>query len=170
MRHVANTQKLASDVRSGPTPPRRGGDIYGRLFASEAPISENRGGDNIRYDICEGQAAEEVFNRWTINGVAYPMAGQIAPASFHVKQGKRYRIRMRNASDDIHPTHLHRHSFELTRIAGKSTSGILQDVVMLGGYQEAEVDFVADNPGLTLFHCHQQLHMDFGFMTLFDYV
>jgi FtsP/CotA-like multicopper oxidase with cupredoxin domain len=31
------------------------------------------------------------------------------------------------------------------------------------------IDFVADNPGLTLFHCHQQLHMDFGFMTLFDY-
>ncbi len=23
----------------------------------------------------------------------------------------------------------------------------------MGGYQEAEVDFVADNPGLTLFHC-----------------
>jgi hypothetical protein len=22
-------------------------------------------------------------------------------------------------------------------------------------------------PGLTLFHCHQQLHMDFGFMTLY---
>jgi FtsP/CotA-like multicopper oxidase with cupredoxin domain len=44
-----------------------------------------------------------------------------------------------------------------------------KDVVMLGGYQEAEVDFVADNPGLTLFHCHQQLHMDYGFMALFDY-
>ena len=40
----------------------------------------------------------------------------------------------------------------------------------LGGYQEAEVDFVADNPELTLFHCHRQLHMDYGFMTLFDYV
>ena len=38
---------------------------------------------------------------------------------------------------------------------------------MLGGYQEAELDFVADNPGPTLFHCHQQLHMDFGFMALF---
>jgi FtsP/CotA-like multicopper oxidase with cupredoxin domain len=115
-------------------------------------------------------AAEEGFNRWTINGVAYPMTGETAPASFHLKQGKRYRIRMRNASDDIHPIHLHRHSFELTRIFGKTTSGILKDVVMLGGYQEAEIDFVADNPGLTLFHCHQQLHMDFGFMTLFDYV
>jgi FtsP/CotA-like multicopper oxidase with cupredoxin domain len=115
-------------------------------------------------------AAEEGFNRWTINGVAYPMTGEMAPAAFHLKEGKRYRLRMRNASDDIHPIHLHRHSFELTRLAGKPCAGVLKDVVMLGGYQEAEVDFVADNPGLTLFHCHQQLHMDFGLMALFDYV
>lgn len=115
-------------------------------------------------------AAEEGFNRWTINGVAFPMTGEMAPASFHPKQGKRHRIRMRNASDDIHPIHLHRHSFEITKIFGKSTTGIFKDVLMLGGYQEAEIDFVADNPGMTLFHCHQQLHMDFGFMTLFDYV
>jgi FtsP/CotA-like multicopper oxidase with cupredoxin domain len=115
-------------------------------------------------------AAEEGFNRWTINGVAYPMTGEMAPAAFHLKEGKRYRLRMRNASDDIHPIHLHRHSFELTRLAGKPSAGVLKDVVMLGGYQEAEVDVVADDPGLTLFHCHQQLHMDFGFMTLFDYV
>ena len=75
----------------------------------------------------------------------------------------------RRASDDIHPIHFHRHSFEVTSLAGKPTAGVLKDVMMLGGYQEAEVDFVADNPGMTLFHCHQQLHMDFGFMTLFDY-
>ena len=115
-------------------------------------------------------AAEDGFNRWTINGVAYPMTGEVQPGAFHLKEGKRYRIRMRNASDDIHPIHLHRHSFELTKIFGKSSAGILKDVVMIGGYQEAEIDFVANNPGLTLFHCHQQLHMDFGFMTLFDYV
>ena len=115
-------------------------------------------------------AAEDGFNRWAINGVAFPMNSQVQPATFHLQQGKRYRIRMRNASDDIHPIHLHRHSFELTRLAGTPTSGIMKDVVMLGGYQESEISFVADNPGLTLFHCHQQLHMDFGFMTLFDYV
>jgi FtsP/CotA-like multicopper oxidase with cupredoxin domain len=114
-------------------------------------------------------AAEDGFNRWTINEVAYPMSNQIAPASFHLKQGKRYRLRMRNASDDIHPVHLHRHSFELTSLAGTPTGGVIKDVVMLGGYQQLEIDFVANNPGLTLFHCHQQLHMDFGFMTLFDY-
>jgi len=115
-------------------------------------------------------AAEEGFNRWTINSVAYPMTGESAPAAFHLTQGKRYRIHMKNASDDIHPVHLHRHSFELTSLAGASTAGVFKDVMMLGGYQEAEIDFVADNPGLTLFHCHQQLHMDYGFMTLFDYV
>ncbi len=115
-------------------------------------------------------AAAGGFNRWTINGMAYPMLQDIAPTSFHLKQGKRYRIKMRNASDDIHPIHLHRHSFELTKLAGTNTAGVMKDVVMVGGYQEAEVDFVADNPGRTLLHCHQQLHMDFGFMTLFDYV
>ncbi len=115
-------------------------------------------------------AAEEGFNRWTINGVSFPMNRRMVPAAFHLKQGKRYRIRMRNASDDIHPIHLHRHSFELTSLARKACAGVFKDVVMLGGYQESAIDFVADNPGLTLFHCHQQLHMDYGFMTLFDYV
>jgi FtsP/CotA-like multicopper oxidase with cupredoxin domain len=77
---------------------------------------------------------------------------------------------MRNATDDLHPIHLHRHAFELTSIMGKATSGVMKDVVMLGGYQELSFDFVANNPGPTLFHCHQQLHMDFGFMALFDYI
>ncbi len=39
-------------------------------------------------------AAEEGFNRWTINGVAYPMRNEMEPASFHLKEGKRYRIRI----------------------------------------------------------------------------
>jgi ubiquinone/menaquinone biosynthesis C-methylase UbiE len=75
---------------------------------------------------------------------------------YTVHQGRRYRLKFRNASDDIHPLHLHRHSFELTRIAGKPTAGVIKDMVMLGGYEELEFDFVADNPGLTLFYCHQQ--------------
>ncbi len=118
----------------------------------------------------KNNAAEAGFNQWTINGVAHPMTQEVVPASFRLQQGRRYRLRMRNASDDIHPIHLHRHSFELTKLAGKPTAGVMKDVVMVGGYQEVEVDFTAGNPGLTLFHCHQQLHMDFGFMTLFDYV
>ncbi len=114
-------------------------------------------------------AADGGFNRWTINGTAYPDTMEMAQPMLRLAKGRRYRLHMRNASDDIHPIHLHRHSFELVRVGGKASSGVIKDVVMLGGYQEAEVDFVADNPGPTLFHCHQQLHMDYGFMALFDY-
>ena len=126
--------------------------------------------ETIEMTFAKDNAAAGGFNRWTINGAAYPMRGAMAPASFHLRQGRRYRIHMRNQSDDLHPVHLHRHSFELTSVAGIPTAGIMKDVAMLGGYQELAVDFVANNPGMTLFHCHQQLHMDFGFMTLFDYV
>jgi FtsP/CotA-like multicopper oxidase with cupredoxin domain len=31
-----------------------------------------------------------------------------------------------------------------------------------------EIDFVADQPGLSLVHCHQQIHMDYGFMLLLN--
>lgn len=122
----------------------------------------------IEMTFAKRNAADHGFNEWTINGVAFSM-DKTAPL-FHLRQGRRYRLRMRNASDDIHPMHLHRHSFELTKIAGKPTAGVIKDVVMLGGYQEMEIDFTADNPGLTLFHCHMQVHMDYGFMALFDYV
>jgi FtsP/CotA-like multicopper oxidase with cupredoxin domain len=115
-------------------------------------------------------AAADGFNRWTINGASYPMTNRPTTPAFHLREGRRYRIRMRNESDDVHPVHLHRHTFELTNIMGRATSGVMKDVVMLGGYQELSLDFTANNPGRTLLHCHQQLHMDFGFMTLLDYV
>jgi FtsP/CotA-like multicopper oxidase with cupredoxin domain len=140
---------------------------YARFAKRDA--SAPQADETLDMTFAKENAAEEGFNRWTINGVTYPMSNEMAAPSFHLKQGKRYRLRMRNASDDIHPIHLHRHSFELTNLAGTQTAGVLKDVVMLGGYQQCEIDFVADNPGLTLFHCHQQLHMDFGFMALFDY-
>jgi FtsP/CotA-like multicopper oxidase with cupredoxin domain len=123
--------------------------------------------ETIDMTFAKRNASDNGFNSWSINDKIFSY-DDMAPV-YRLQQGKRYRLRMRNASDDIHPVHLHRHSFELTRFGGKPISGVMKDVVMVGGYQEVEVDFVADNPGLTLFHCHQQLHMDFGFMTLFEY-
>jgi FtsP/CotA-like multicopper oxidase with cupredoxin domain len=105
------------------------------------------------------------FNVWTINGRPYDHS---EPIKIH--QGRRYRLAFVNKSDDMHPLHLHRHNFEITKIHGKETSGIFKDTVLVKGFSRVDVDFVADNPGLTLFHCHQNLHMDFGFMRLFEYV
>jgi FtsP/CotA-like multicopper oxidase with cupredoxin domain len=135
---------------------------FGKTGIAPAPPDET-----IEMTIVKNSAALNGFNQWTLNGEAFSMASM--KPMYTVHEGRRYRLKFRNASDDIHPLHLHRHSFELTRIGGKPTAGVLKDVVMLGGFQEAEFDFVADNPGMTLFHCHQQLHMDFGFMALFKY-
>jgi FtsP/CotA-like multicopper oxidase with cupredoxin domain len=121
----------------------------------------------IDVTVVKHNAVDRGFNSWLLNGEAFSM--QTMKPSYTVQQGKRYRLKFRNGSDDIHPLHLHRHSFELVRVGGKPTAGVIKDVVMLGGYQEIEFDFVADNPGPTLFHCHQQLHMDYGFMALFQY-
>jgi FtsP/CotA-like multicopper oxidase with cupredoxin domain len=109
-------------------------------------------------------AADNGFNVWTLNGKAFDMRtnGPVLP----VERGKRHRLRFRNATDDIHPLHLHRHTFDVTHIAGTAIHGLLKDVVMLGGYQSLAFDFTADQPGLSLFHCHQQIHMDYGFMFL----
>jgi FtsP/CotA-like multicopper oxidase with cupredoxin domain len=137
------------------------------LFGN-GPQATHKPDEIFEMTFAKDNAADHGFNRWTINGVAFDRKSM--PVMFHLRQGKRYRLKMRNASDDIHPVHLHRHTFELTKYAGKPTSGVMKDVVMVGGYQEVEIDFHADDPGLTLFHCHQQLHMDFGFMALFDYV
>ena len=123
--------------------------------------------ETIEITVVKHNAEDHGFNRWLLNGESFSM--QTMKPTYSVQQGKRYRLRFHNASDDIHPLHLHRHSFELVHIGGKPTAGVIKDVVMLGGYQDVEFDFVADNPGLTLFHCHQQLHMDFGFMALLRY-
>jgi FtsP/CotA-like multicopper oxidase with cupredoxin domain len=39
-------------------------------------------------------------------------------------------------------------------------------VIVVPAWQQVEVDLEATHPGLSLFHCHQQLHMDMGFMSI----
>jgi FtsP/CotA-like multicopper oxidase with cupredoxin domain len=106
------------------------------------------------------------FNRWTINGSAFEDQGE--PTK--LQKGLRYRLSFENRTDDAHPLHLHRNIFELVNIDGKATSGVMKDVVLIKGFGRLDVDFTADQPGLTLFHCHQELHMSFGFMKLFNVV
>jgi FtsP/CotA-like multicopper oxidase with cupredoxin domain len=56
-----------------------------------------------------------------------------------------------------------------SRRGDKPIAGLMKAVISVNRRTTAAVDFVADNPGLTLFHCHIQLHMDFGFMQLLLY-
>lgn len=104
------------------------------------------------------------FNHWTINGASFDVKAE--PRG--LQKGRRYRLVFDNQTDDAHPIHLHRNSFELTNVHGKPTAGVLKDVVLVKGFRKIEVDVTPVLDGLTLFHCHQQLHMDYGFKMLFN--
>jgi FtsP/CotA-like multicopper oxidase with cupredoxin domain len=104
------------------------------------------------------------FNSFTVNGKPYPHEQE-----FMLKQGTRYRLTFHNRTDDAHPMHLHRHQLEIAEIYGKATSGVIKDTVVVPTYGRASVDFTADQPGPTLFHCHIQQHMDYGFKALLRY-
>ena len=97
-----------------------------------------------------------------INGKSFPKTDTIA-----LKEGKRYRLAMQKKSSDDHPIHLHRHTFEVTSLDNRPLSALRKDAAVVKAKSNTEIDFVAANPEATLFHCHQQSHMDFGFMMLF---
>jgi FtsP/CotA-like multicopper oxidase with cupredoxin domain len=137
-----------------------------RLFALPNPGPAPPPDHVIEMLIEKRNAADSGFNVWTLNGTPFSMAAN--KPVLNLQRDKRYRLRLRNASDDLHPMHLHRHTFEITHVAGTPTAGVRKDVAMLGGYQSMEIDFLADQPGLSLLHCHQQIHMDYGLMMLLN--
>jgi FtsP/CotA-like multicopper oxidase with cupredoxin domain len=109
----------------------------------------------------EGHGNPEV---WRINGKSYPDV-----ESPPLVEGKRYRLAMKNLSTDDHPIHLHRHTFEVTNVGGTTMRGLMKDVLLIPAGRTSTVEFTANHPGNTLFHCHQQDHMDRGFMMVFRY-
>ena len=106
------------------------------------------------------------YNRWTINGKSWPATNPL----FTTERGKRYRLAMTNKSGDNHPVHLHRHTFEVTKVGDKATAGVMKDTINMTRFSTVEIDFVANDPGPTLLHCHHQDHQDEGFMGLMTYL
>jgi FtsP/CotA-like multicopper oxidase with cupredoxin domain len=137
-----------------------------RQFA-EPETTEEAGGEVTRIELVfdskfQGHGNEEL---WRINGKSYPHTDEPS-----LREGQRYRLVMKNQSMDDHPMHLHRHTFEVRRVdAGPEMRGLRKDVLLVPAKTTAEVEFLANNPGRTLFHCHQQDHMDRGFMMVFRY-
>jgi FtsP/CotA-like multicopper oxidase with cupredoxin domain len=54
--------------------------------------------------------------------------------------GRRYRLRLMNATSRSHSVHLHHHCFELTRVNQIPVSGIVKDTVRLDPYNVIEAD------------------------------
>jgi FtsP/CotA-like multicopper oxidase with cupredoxin domain len=104
------------------------------------------------------------FNWLTLNGKVGP-----ATTPLVVRQGNRVRIRMVNIGMDHHPVHLHGHTFVVTGTeAGhqpESTWGP-GNTVLVGVAQARDIEFVANNPGDWMIHCHLPHHMMNSMMDL----
>src|SRR6202043_184375 len=97
------------------------------------------------------------FNWLTFNGKAGP-----ATTPLIVRHGERVRIRLINLGMDHHPIHLHGHQFVVTGTEGgrqpESTWGP-GNTVLVGVAQSRDVEFVANNLGDWMLHCHLPHHM-----------
>lgn len=100
----------------------------------------------------------EEFNFFTINGRSGPYTTPLV-----VRLGSRVRIRFMNLSAmDHHPMHLHGHTFWVTGTEGgriPESAWIPTNNVIVGVGQSRDVEFIANNPGDWMIHCHILHHM-----------
>lgn len=98
------------------------------------------------------------FNWFTFNGRSGPYGTPLV-----VRLGNRVRIRILNFStDDHHPIHLHGHTFWVTGNEGgriPKTAWVPGNNVLVGVAQVREIEFIANNPGDWVIHCHMFHHM-----------
>ncbi|HET6573370.1 MAG TPA: copper oxidase [Fimbriiglobus sp.] len=98
------------------------------------------------------------FNFFTLNGRSAPYVTPLV-----VRLGDRVRIRFVNMSPiDHHPMHLHGHTFWVTGTEGgrvPETAWVPGNNVLVGVAQARDVEFVANNPGDWMIHCHMFHHM-----------
>jgi manganese oxidase len=97
------------------------------------------------------------FNWILFNGKAGP-----ATTPLVVRLGERVRIRLINLGMDHHPIHLHGHTFYVTGTEGGRIPKELWypgNTVLVGVAQARDFEFVANNPGDWMLHCHLPHHM-----------
>jgi manganese oxidase len=97
------------------------------------------------------------FNWLVFNGKASP-----ATTPLIVRLGDRVRIRLINLGMDHHPIHLHGHTFNVTGTEGgrmPTSTWYPGNTVLVGVAQARDIEFVANNPGSWMLHCHLPHHM-----------
>ncbi|MDP3726452.1 MAG: multicopper oxidase domain-containing protein [bacterium] len=101
------------------------------------------------------------YNLFTINGRSFPDTEPLK-----VKNGERVRLRMINGgTSTIHPMHLHGHQFKIVAVDGNEVPSVAQltrNTLPIHPGETYDIEFVANNPGTWLFHCHELHHADAG--------
>ncbi|MCM2534477.1 multicopper oxidase family protein [Neobacillus pocheonensis] len=105
-------------------------------------------------------------NTFTINGKKMPN-----PEIYNVKKGDVVRFTITNETNVDHPMHLHGHHFQVLSRNGVPFTGseVLKDTLNVKPNETYVIQFVADNPGNWLFHCHELHHAESGMVSLVKY-
>lgn len=102
---------------------------------------------------------------WSINGVA--ATGHDMAPMLTLSRGRSYVLAVRNDTAWYHPVHLHGHSFRVVARNGRPTRHReWLDTLLIPPREQADIAFVADNPGDWMFHCHILDHQDGGMMAV----
>lgn len=102
---------------------------------------------------------------WKINDQLYPNAEPL-----EIRAGEVVRVSMINESRMRHPMHLHGHSFRLLTGNTSGTPPLKDTAFVEAGGGRLDFEFLADNPGDWLFHCHHAYHMEAGMARVIKYV
>ena len=96
------------------------------------------------------------FNIFTMNGKVFPAIEPLV-----ARTGDRIRIRLGNLSMDQHPMHIHGFAFKVTATDGGQVPEAgqwPQTTVPVPVGSTRDVEFIADEPGDWVFHCHKSHH------------
>jgi FtsP/CotA-like multicopper oxidase with cupredoxin domain len=119
-------------------------------------LSEWRvGADGQTYAAMPMAGAEP--NYFTINGRSYPNTQPI-----EVKKGQLVRVRLANVGQFTHPMHLHGMNFKIVAYDGvplPPAQQVVRNTVPVNPGELVDIEFVADNVGTWMFHCHVLHHV-----------
>ncbi|MGB0682771.1 MAG: multicopper oxidase family protein [Magnetovibrionaceae bacterium] len=109
---------------------------------------------------------------WAINGKVPMLKSDMSAKDYggsaplaEFKLGETAYLRLKNDTRWEHPMHLHGFAFHILKRSGAEiTTPPIRDTVLLAPGEEADIAFVADNPGDWMFHCHVLEHQASGMM------
>ena len=99
---------------------------------------------------------------WTINGMIYPESDDV-----EIRPGEKIRFEYFNHSMMPHPMHLHGHFFDVVGTGLKTGVKVKKDTFIIPPRMgRGAIEFVADNPGVWIHHCHNLYHLAGGMANL----
>jgi FtsP/CotA-like multicopper oxidase with cupredoxin domain len=109
---------------------------------------------------------ERVNEIYTVNGKAFDY--MMNPIVLHT--GEHYRVYLLNMLefDSVNSAHVHGAMFDWYTAGTDETADFLTDIVTLAEGDRGIMEFTYDFPGTYMFHAHQTLFTDLGWMGLFD--